>query len=172
MKWENAARIFGELPWLSDQVGVLSERSCTAKGDRRKEKTLLRQWVEDKVRYIAFRPFERLNLALKPVWEKLQLESMWQREGDEVQYDVDYLIVVRSEHRILHGVIHLGLQLSGRSIRDGLEVPLRTHRAHAKPEEGKLIFVVVVQKTRIQSRAFGVLLEAYDIYRFPDDFVP
>ncbi len=177
MKWSKAREYLSEIPWLSRKIGNPSERIAEASRRNVSESELLRRWITDKVKYIAVRPFDNLNLSLRPVFREFKINPIWGQDGDGISYSIEYVIV---NHCDVGGrrtyqfsdIVQLAGQSAPETVLDVARVLARGHQPYYKKAGLELVFEAVLEKRRIESETFGVLLETYDIYKFPPEWKP
>lgn len=161
MEWEKAKpllRNYPKLEWLLDSKTKVFNPKSPANPHRRMS---LRRWIERKVEYIAFRPIERLDFAMKHGYKTISGFN-----SDEIQ--IARTIFLDRQH--MGGNEHC-LRLSvSRSIRE--EIVWETWFPYQVWRPEMVRFYMVVIENEIASKRFGPLHATYDVYCFPSDWKP
>ncbi|MFC1598462.1 hypothetical protein ACFL2U_00400 [Patescibacteria group bacterium] len=159
MKWNKFEAILDENPWLRGFVGSSKVISALNNYPADKAKAMLKEWVRTRINFVAFRPFESLNI----------LETNM-RNGNGPDYTwVHYKILLHIEgeafaYRARSVAWDVEEDEDETSIRKVIEHLITWHQLYWAKQGKGLIFDAVIKETGNETS------RSLEIFRFPEGF--
>lgn len=155
MNWENARKICESDPWVKHELGGLV---LSWHGNYEDE---IRREVTENVRYIAFRPFESLNLLMSP-------------EAGELTVGIHHQVTIKVDVQAVVYYVY-GFTIPRRAF-DYRSEQVQTFLINALSRvyhSGKtnIRFTGVAVCTTVRGARIGAV-HSFDLFKFPDNWNP
>ena len=167
MKWSKFRKLKGEYPWLEqtiDSCGIL-ERDGISHGEAQE---ILRRMVRQKLTFIAFRPFERLELDVERNDGRNTAEYAFATDtyfdgNPQALYIEDWELVWHIGDRL----DPRGRSIEWKSIRQEIDEAKDWHRRNFNPDDEAITFDRVLKWTMRGNTRDTVSEMSLEIFPFP-----